>query len=125
MIRIPAVWLARKKEPVRLPAYDEPELDICIGRGANADYRSRVPEPADVALLVEVSDWTLGTDRGLKLTPYARVGIPVYWIVNLVDRQVEVHARPVKASRCRSRQDYKPGQQIPVVVAGSSSSRLP
>ena len=39
----------------------------------------------------------------MKLVAYARDGIPVYWIVNLVDRQVEVYARPVKAGRYRSR----------------------
>lgn len=116
--RLPAGWLARKEEPVRIPAYDEPEPDISIIRGVNADYRSRVPDPVDVALLVEVSDWTLGTDRSVKLVAYARDGIPVYWIVNLVDRQVEVYTRPVKAGRYRSRKDYKPGQHIPVVIAG-------
>jgi Uma2 family endonuclease len=116
--RLPAGWLARKEEPVRIPAYDQPEPDISIIRGANADYRSRVPEPADVALLVEVSDWTLGQDQGLKLAAYAKDGIPVYWIVNLVDRQVEVYTRPVKAGRYRSRKDYKPGQQVPVMIAG-------
>jgi Uma2 family endonuclease len=116
--RLPSGWLARKEEPVRIPAYDEPEPDISIIRGANADYRSRVPDPADVALLVEVSDWTLGQDRGVKLAAYAKDGIPFYWIVNLVDRQVEVYTRPVKAGRYRSRKDYKPGQQVPVVIAG-------
>jgi Uma2 family endonuclease len=116
--RLPAGWSARKEEPVRIPAYDEPEPDISIIRGANADYRSRVPEPADVAMLVEVSDWTLDLDRGLKLAAYARDGIAVYWIVNLVDRQVEVYTRPVKAGRYRSHKDYKPGQHVPVMIAG-------
>jgi Uma2 family endonuclease len=116
--RLPARWLARKEEPVRIPAYDEPEPDISIVRGANTDYRSRVPGPADVAMLVEVSDGTLGQDRGVKLAAYAKDGIAVYWIVNLVDRQVEVYTRPTKAGRYRSRKDYKPGQHVPVVIAG-------
>ena len=103
---------------MRIPDYDEPEPDVAIVRGSDADYRHRVPTPADVALLVEVSDSTLDQDRGKKLEAYARAGIPVYWIVNLVDRQVEVYTRPVKAGRYRSRKDYKPGQQVPVVIAG-------
>jgi Uma2 family endonuclease len=122
--RLPAGWSARQEQPVRIPAYDEPEPDISIVRGVNADYRSRVPEPADVALLVEVSDSTLSTDRGLKLPAYAKDGIPVYWIVNLVDRQVEVYARPVKAGRYRSHKVYKPGQQVPVVIAGQQLSPI-
>ena len=79
---------------------------------------SRLPTAADVALLVEVSESTLGQDRGKKRTAYARARIPVYWIVNLVARQVEVYTRPVKEGRYRSRKDYKPGQQVPVVIAG-------
>ena len=98
---------------MRIPAYDEPEPDIAIVRGTDADYRRRIPTAADVALLVEVSDSTLGQDRGMKLAAYARDGIAVYWIVNLVDRQVEVYTRPVKAGRYRSRKDYKPGQHVP------------
>jgi Uma2 family endonuclease len=116
--RLPAGWTWRQEQPVRIPAYDEPEPDISILRGTDATYRHRIPTAADVGLLVEVSDSTLSTDRGLKLAAYARDGIPVYWIVNLVDRQVEVYTRPTKAGRYRSRQDYKPGQQVPVVIGG-------
>jgi Uma2 family endonuclease len=116
--RLPAGWTWRQEQPVRIPAYDEPEPDVSIIRGTDADYRHRIPTAADVALLVEVSDWTLGLDRGLKLRAYAKDGIPVYWIVNLVDRQVEVYTRPVKAGRYRSRKDYQPGQQVPVMIAG-------
>ena len=116
--RLPAGWSARKEEPVRIPAFDEPEPDISVVRGANADYRSRYPTPADVALLVEVSEATLSQDRGPKRMAYARAGIAVYWIVNLVARQVEVYTRPLKEGRYRSRKVYKAGQQVPVVIAG-------
>jgi Uma2 family endonuclease len=116
--RLPHGWTSQKEEPVRIPAYDEPEPDIAIIRGTDADYRRRIPTAGDVALLVEVSDSTLSQDRGLKLVAYATDGVPVYWIVNLVDRQVEVYTRPVKAGRYRSRKDYEPGQQVPVVIAG-------
>src|SRR5208337_447603 len=33
-------------------------------------------------------------DRGEKREIYARAGIPAYWIINLVDRQLESHSRP-------------------------------
>ncbi len=116
--RLPAGWTSRKEEPVRIPAFDEPEPDIAIVRGSDADYRHRIPEPADVALLVEVSETTLYQDRGTKWTAYARAKIPVYWIINLVAPQVEVYTRPVKAGSYRSRHVYKPGPQVPVVIAG-------
>lgn len=52
------------------------------------------PKPADVLLLVEVSDSTLTKDRTLKLPLYAQVGIPEVWIVNLVQRRIEVYTGP-------------------------------
>ena len=124
MDRLPAGWLARKEEPVRIPAYDEPEPDIAIIRGTDADYRHRIPTAADVALLVEVSDSTLGQDRGLKLAAYAKDGIAVYWIINLVDRQVEVYTRPSRG-RYQSRVDYQPGQQVPVTLGGQQLRPIP
>jgi Uma2 family endonuclease len=65
---------------------DEPEPDIAVIRGSDADYRHRIPTSAGVTLIVEVSDSTLSQDRGKKLVAYATARIPVYWIVNLVDR---------------------------------------
>jgi Uma2 family endonuclease len=116
--RIPAGWSARQEQPVRIPAYNEPEPDVSVVRGVNADYRHRHPSPTDVALLVEVGDSSLDQDRGVKLAAYAADGIPVYWIINLIDRQIEVYTRPTKTGRYRSRREYKPGQQVPVVIDG-------
>jgi Uma2 family endonuclease len=48
------------------------------------------PPLLNVSLVVEVSENSLVFDRTQKLTTYAAGGIPVYWIVNLVDRQIEV-----------------------------------
>ena len=81
--RLPAGWTSQKEDPVRIPDYDEPEPDVAIIRGTDADYEFRLPTAADVALLVEVSDSTLVQDRSKKLTAYAKGKIPVYWIVNL------------------------------------------
>ena len=47
------------------------------------------------ALLVEVSDSTLGYDRNRKASLFATVGIADYWIVNLIDGQLEVQRQPV------------------------------
>jgi Uma2 family endonuclease len=71
----------------------------------------------DVALLVEVSDTTLDLDQGPKWDAYAKGRIPVYWIVNLVDRQVEVYAEPGPDGYAVSR-TFVPGQVIPVVLDG-------
>jgi Uma2 family endonuclease len=114
---LPPDWTWRQEQPLRIPEYDEPEPDIAIVRGANSDYKARAPEPKDVTLLVEVADTTLSRDRGRKLSAYAAAGIPVYWIVNLVDRQVEVYSGPGPAGY-QSRVDFTIGNQVPVVIGG-------
>jgi Uma2 family endonuclease len=115
--RLPAGWMRRQEQPVRIPDYDEPEPDISIIRGSNADYRRRMPTAADVALLVEVAESSLSQDRGEKLTAYGKSRIPVYWIVNLIDRQVEVYTNPGPGGY-QSRQDYPAGSVVPVVIDG-------
>ena len=114
---LPPGWTWRLEQPVRIPEYDEPEPDAAIVRGSDDDYKHRTPGPADIGLLVEVSETTLDRDRGKKLLAYAQGGIPVYWIVNLVDRQVEVYTGPGPGGY-RSRVDFPPGRQIPVVIDG-------
>lgn len=63
-------------------------------RGSHRDYRKRDPGPAEVALVVEVSRSSLAAARSLALT-YGGGQIPAYWIVNVIDRQIEVYANPV------------------------------
>ena len=122
-VRLPPGWTSRKEEPVRIPAYDEPEPDVAIVRGSDADYEHRLPTAADVALLVEVSATTLSQDRGKKLLAYARGGIRVYWIVNLVNRQVEVYSRPGKKGY-RSHKTFASGEQVPVTIGGQKLSPI-
>jgi Uma2 family endonuclease len=108
----------RREAPARIPPLHEPEPDLVIARGDDAAYLGRHPEQRDIALIVEVSDTTYRYDRGDKYRAFAAAGIAVYWIVNLVDRRVEVYTRPVKAGRYRSHKDFLPGQQVPVVIDG-------
>ena len=41
--------------------------------------------------MVEVADATLSYDRSVERRMYARDGLTAYWIINLIDHQVEVH----------------------------------
>jgi Uma2 family endonuclease len=122
---VPPGWHVAKEDPVRIPAFNEPEPDLAIVAGLPEDYRSRHPGAGDIALLVEVAETTLDRDRGDKLSAYAGGGIAVYWIVNLVDRRVEVYSRPSPDGRYQSRQDFAPGQDIAVAVAGVERGRVP
>jgi len=110
-------WTWRSEQPVRIPDYDEPEPDVTIARGTDEDYEHRLPGPNDVGLLIEVSVATLDRDRDEKLPAYSRGGIRVYWIINLVDRQIEVYTEPGPLAYA-SRVDFHPGQTVPVVIDG-------
>lgn len=113
-------WHLRLKEPVTL-ADGEPEPDLVIVRGRRLDYATRHPTPADVDLLVEVSDSTLDRDRGPKLRSYARAAIVCFWIVNLIDRQIEVYTDPdaiAAVPRFRGTAVYRPGDVVPLTVGG-------
>ncbi len=46
------------------------------------------------ALLVEVADSSLAFDRDQKGSLYARARVADYWIVNLVDRVLEIYRDP-------------------------------
>ena len=94
--RVPAGWHVRNQAPITL-ATSEPEPDLSIARGERSAYRARHPEARDLALVVEVSDTSLHTDR-LKGKTYGDAGIAEYWIVNLVERCVEVYSAPSKTS---------------------------
>ena len=109
---LPPGWHFRKEEPVRIPSFDEPEPDLTVARGGIKDYSDRHPGPADIALIVEVADTSLDRDRGEKLSAYAKGGVPVYWVVNLVDQWVEVYTDPDTSGRYRTRTDFKSGAQI-------------
>ena len=89
--RLAAGWTSQKEAPVRIPGYDEPEPDIAIIRGSDADYRDRIPTAADVALVVEVSETTLSQDRGEKRSAYAKGQDPRLLDRQPVARQVEVY----------------------------------
>ena len=120
---LPPGWTWRKEDPVRIPAFDEPEPDLAVLRGSAEAYRDRIPDASDVVLLVEVAETTLARDRGQKLFAYARSGIAVYWIVNLVDRQVEVYTGP-GTDGYSSRVDFTAGQHVPVVIGGVEVGRI-
>jgi Uma2 family endonuclease len=91
--RLPRGWLRRTQCAVTTPD-SVPEPDIAVVRGNARTYTTVHPGPADVGLVVEVSDSSLAQDRGQKLRIYAAAGIVLYWIVNVPDARVEVYTQP-------------------------------
>jgi Uma2 family endonuclease len=120
---IETTWCLRKEDPARIPTLNEPEPDLVIARGPRARYLTRHPEPGEIALIIEVSDTTYHRDRDEKYPAYAKGGIPVYWIVNLAKRQIEVYTDPGPEGY-RTRVDFVAGQSVPVVIDGQPIGAL-
>jgi Uma2 family endonuclease len=89
---LPGGWTVRTQAPVALDDESEPEPDLAVVPGRPADYRAA--HPARPVLVVEVAHSSVAFDRLHKASLYARAGIQDYWIVNLVDRVLEVHREP-------------------------------
>lgn len=87
-------WLVSVQSPVRLSQHSEPQPDLMLLKPEKDDYTKRHPGPDDVFLLVEVADSSLPIDRDQKLPAYGRAGVREVWLVNLVNRTVEVHREP-------------------------------
>jgi Uma2 family endonuclease len=120
---IPRGWRLTIEAPVRIPDFDEPEPDLAIVRGTREQYEDHHPGPADIGLLIEVADTTLDRDRGEKKSAYARARVPTYWIVNLVDRQLEIHTGPTPAGY-RNRRILAPSEQVSVKIGRKEVGRI-
>jgi Uma2 family endonuclease len=123
---LPGSWDVESQEPITT-LDSEPEPDVSVVRAGVLDNKKRHPKPREIGLVVEVADGTLARDRGTKKRIYARARIPVYWIVNLVDRQIEVYTDPTgpaKRPGYRHDQTYKPGDAVPLVLDGEEIARL-
>jgi Uma2 family endonuclease len=124
---LPAGWRLREQLAITL-SDSEPEPDLAVVRGPAQRYGQGHPAPADVAFVAEVSARSLNHDRTTKARIYARAGILIYWVINVIDRQVEVCTDPtgdVPAPEYRQRQDFLPGSTVPLVIGGQTIAELP
>jgi len=115
-------WLVRTQGPIALDDESEPEPDIAAVPGRARDY-SRA-HPVRPVLVVEVADTSLAHDREYKGSLYARARVDDYWIVNLIERVLEVYRQPIPDSsapfgwRYASREVLGPQSSVaPLVVA--------
>jgi Uma2 family endonuclease len=123
-LAFPPGWYVRPGKPVRIPGLASmPEPDRSVARGSIRDYGDRHPGPDEIALVVEVSDSSLDEDRKLAEI-YGKAGIPVYWIINLVDHQVEVYSDP-GPSGYQSLEVLAPGHVLHVMIDGAEIGEIP
>jgi Uma2 family endonuclease len=115
---VPSGWYVDDQEPITTKD-SEPEPDVAIVQGDRRDYVDRHPYADEVALVVEVADTTLQRDRTSKKRLYARAGITIYWIINLVERQIEVYTKPLSNAEepdYQERTDFTLEAMIPVII---------
>lgn len=118
----------RCQSPISLPPNSEPEPDFTIVKNRLDRYFSGHPKPADVLLVIEVSDSSIAYDQTVKLSLYAENGIADYWIFNLLDAVLECYSDPYQSAQgkwaYRSKQIYLPTEtvMIPNVSEGRSLS---
>ena len=96
-------------------------------RGKRADWLHRHPGPADVALVVEVADSSVEDDRAMAVT-YGGGNVPVYWLVNIRDRQIEVYTGPSGPSEpvgYRHCEVLFPGDVVTLMLEGREVARIP
>jgi Uma2 family endonuclease len=125
--KLPGGWFVTEEKPIQLGKWSQPEPDVAVIRGRIQDYGERYPTPADVAIIAEVADSSYPKDRGKKWPKYAAARIPIFWIVNLPQRQVEVYSSPTGRGRSASYRDvqvYGPDDEVPVIIEGRELGRI-
>ncbi|OGK80283.1 MAG: hypothetical protein A2X52_06040 [Candidatus Rokubacteria bacterium GWC2_70_16] len=120
-------WVVRTQLPVTLDDDSEPEPDVAVVAGSpRGQYGTH---PSRAALIVEVAESSLASDREIKGSLYARAGIADYWIVNLRDHVLEVHREPVADAaaphgwRYASVTTLSPGETVSPLAA--PAARIP
>jgi Uma2 family endonuclease len=120
-------WFVQVQSPIGLDDRSEPEPDVCVVRGSPRDYTHAHPTRPE--LVVEVALLGLAMARGRKASAYARGGIADYWIVNLIDRVLEVHREPAPPGAARRRWGYatieRLGADAAVTPHAARPARIP
>ena len=84
----------REEKPLAIPPGDGPRPDGAIVTGDASHHADRNPVAGEVLLVVEVAFRSLNHDRTTKAAVYAAAGLPVYWILDVAARALEVRTDP-------------------------------
>jgi Uma2 family endonuclease len=116
-------WTLTREDDVEMGDDWVPSPDIAVLRGNFDLLKDDLLKGTDVALLVEVSHKPYARDRGRKLPRYAHNKIPVYSIVSIERRTVEVFSDPVGqgdlATYAGAPLTFHEGETVPVELDGS------
>jgi Uma2 family endonuclease len=98
---------------------NQPEPDIIVLVKPSREFPEHPPQPADLRLVIEISDSTLGFDLKTKAALYARAGIVEYWVFDIPARRLIVHRAP-QNGRYQSITVYRTDESVAPLAAPHS-----
>ena len=113
-------FLVRVQNPILLGEHSEPQPDIAVVKDKN--YSAAHPCAEDVLVIVEVSDTTLAYDRDVKLSLYARHGIPEVWLLDVNAGELTVYREPAEGQYRLIRKPTTAEVVSPTLVSGVAIS---
>ena len=124
------LWFVSVQNPITLEeSSSEPQPCVKIVRGTPREHfaKNRYFLPADVPLVVEVSDTVLRDDLGVKKAIYARSAISTYWVVDLASNRLLVFTDPTGPDATpdyRRRVEHGPGDDVRLILDGHEVARI-
>lgn len=109
------------QSPIVLDNESEPEPDVWVAVGSIKSFVDRKADPADLLLVVEVSDTTLLYDRNVKMPLYARSGVTVSWLIDVNANTVTVFTTPVDGTYSAV-DEFEAGEDVPLPWGGTLSA---
>ncbi len=101
------------RSPVRMGDLSEPQPDLAVLVPRDDFYSAALPGPADVLLVVEVSDTTVAWDRGVKIPMYGRAGVAEAWVVDVSSEVIDAWTEPGPDGYAMARQAVR-GDELDV-----------
>jgi hypothetical protein len=120
---LPMAWTLNCQCPITL-SESEPEPDITIAHGEESVYDGRHPNPKDIRVLMEVGDSTVMSDRRYKGELYAKEKIAEFWLIDLVERKIEVHTKP-RGGKYQKKIVYAENENVPLILDGVKIADIP
>jgi Uma2 family endonuclease len=121
---LPQGYYVKEQNPITMTD-SEPEPDVSVIKGTRRDFLEQNPTANDIVLVIEVANSSLRQDRTLKQSIYAIAGIPIYWIINLLDKAIEVYTQPVpEEKRYAEKKVYGLEQTLPFILEGKEIAQL-
>jgi Uma2 family endonuclease len=113
--------IVQVQSPIALDRYSEPQPDVALLRPRADYYKSALPRPGDVLLVIEVADTSVRYDREVKAALYARHGLREVWLVDVRDGRLTRCREPVRGAYKRVDQ---PNLSAPLEMAALADVRI-